>query len=264
MHYLMRSTAAITFVAAVLLGLCEAQSGPIDVPEPNPGRPTISTPATLTPVGYLQFETGLLLARASPEFSGRIGLGETIKLAVHPRFEFLLQAEPLAYASSAAPDKTHEGEAFAGVQTVILQGEGIRPTISMSYLQRFHEGVAPELDIGTTRQTGLLLISEDVHGFHADLNAIVGEQAAAVRRAQFGQTLSVSHRIGKFTVSGEVWHFTQPLIRSNAVGNLWALAYPIRKNLVVDGGFDRGLTVTSTHWEAFCGFTYLLPSHLTK
>jgi hypothetical protein len=33
----------------------------------------------------------------------------------------------------------------------------------------------------------------------------------------------------------------------------------MRKNLVLDGGFNRGLTSTSTRWEAFAGFTYLLP-----
>ena len=45
----------------------------------------------------------------------------------------------------------------------------------------------------------------------------------------------------------------------NAVGNLWAVNYNVRKNLVLDGGFDHGLTSTSTHWEMFAGFTYLLP-----
>jgi len=250
-------------MAAVLATLSEAQSAPIDVPEANPGRPTISTPATLTPVGYLQLETGLLFARASREFSSRIGLNETIKLAIHHRFEFLLEAEPLTYAIARAAGETHEGEAFAGAQAVILQGGGARPTVAISYLRRIHEGSAPELDIGTTRQTGLLLISENVFGFHVDINGVIGEQAErTLRRAQFGQTLSVSHHIGKFTVSGELWHFTEPLIRGNAVGSLWALSYPVRKNLIVDGGFDRGLTGTSTHWEAFCGFTYLLPKRL--
>jgi len=249
--------------AALLTTLCVAQSAPSDAPEANPGRPTVSTPATLTPVGYLQFETGLQFAQTSPEFSSRLGLTETIKLAVHPRLEFLLQAEPLAYAMAPVPGKTHEGEAFAGVQAVILQGGDGRPTFSIGYLRRVHEGAAPELDIGTTRQTGLLLVSEDIHGFHIDMNGVIGEQAEkTLRRAQFGQTVSVSHQIRKFNVSGELWHFTQPLTRGNAVGNLWALAYPVRKNLVVDGGVDRGLTGTSTTWEAFCGFTYLLPKRL--
>ena len=46
---------------------------------------------------------------------------------------------------------------------------------------------------------------------------------------------------------------------ATAVGNLWALNYNARKNLVFDGGFNRGLDNTSTRWEAFAGFTYLLP-----
>jgi hypothetical protein len=35
-----------------------AQSPQADEPEANPGRPTVSTLATLTLVGYVQFETG--------------------------------------------------------------------------------------------------------------------------------------------------------------------------------------------------------------
>ncbi len=34
------------------------------------------------------------------------------------------------------------------------------------------------------------------------------------------------------------------------------------KNLVIDGGFNHGLTITSTPWEVFVGFTYLLPHRL--
>src|SRR5436309_1415329 len=82
------------------------------------------------------------------------------------------------------------------------------------------------------------------------------------RRAQFGQTLSISHPVKRFIVSGEIWHFTQPFLHGHAIGNLWAIAYPIRKNLVVDTGFDRGLTSTSTQWETFAGFTFLLPHRL--
>jgi hypothetical protein len=82
--------------------------------------------------------------------------------------------------------------------------------------------------------------------------------------AQFAQTLSISHSLGKFTISGEVWHFSQPFEKSNTVGNLWAVSRALRKNLVVDAGFNRGLTKTSTRWEAFAGFTYLLPHRLWR
>src|SRR4029077_5844475 len=87
---------------------------------------------------------------------------------------------------------------------------------------------------------------DDLLGFHFDLNGIASEQEdSGVRRAQFGQTLSVSHPVGRFTVSGEIWHFSQPLTRGNAVGNLWAASYPVRKNLVLDAGFNHGLTSSS-------------------
>ena len=45
------------------------------------------------------------------------------------------------------------------------------------------------------------------------------------------------------------WHSLGPIVSAAA-------------NLVIDGRFDRGLTNTSTHWEEFIGFTYLLPHRL--
>src|SRR5271168_4356221 len=75
----------------------EPAQGAAQEPEANPGRPTVSTPATLTPVGYLQFETGFEPAFDSPEFSSRYSFDEVIKLAVAPRLEFLVVAEPIAH-----------------------------------------------------------------------------------------------------------------------------------------------------------------------
>jgi hypothetical protein len=41
-----------------------------------------------------------------------------------------------------------------------------------------------------------------------------------------------------------------------------APTYSLKPNLVLDAGFQRGLTSTSTRWEIFAGFTYLLPRKL--
>jgi hypothetical protein len=100
-----------------------------------------------------------------------------------------------------------------------------------------------------------------VKGFQFDANVFFTELVQEyVRRAQFGQTLSVSYPIRqKFELTGELWHFTQPFLQANAIGNLWALSYAPRKNFVFDVGFNRGLTGTSTRWEVLAGFTYLLP-----
>jgi len=257
------------FLSAALVAAAQQQgastnptgSTASDDPVANPARPTVSTPATLTPVGYFQFETGFLAAWHAPEVSYQGSFNEVIKFSVSRWIELLVSAEPYAHSHATDGPTNGSGDVDLGIQGIIHHGEGAIPTIAMSYFGRVYGGDAPDLDIGSFKNSVLLLVSADVKGFHYDTNYIFDEVVnGAVRRAQFGQTLSVSHPIGKkFGISGELWHFTQPFLPGNAVGNLWALNYNARKNLVFDCGFQRGLTSTSTHWETFAGFTYLLP-----
>src|SRR3984885_6024808 len=117
------------------------------VPEANPARPTVSTPATLTPVGYLQFETGSLGATTSPEFDTRVGINQVTKLTVLPRLEFLVQTEPYVHSSFGQEKEIHPGEGCVGAQAVVFQGDDARPTITVSYIRRLYESPAPELDL---------------------------------------------------------------------------------------------------------------------
>jgi hypothetical protein len=259
----------------------------VQVPEAYPGRPTISNPAHIPPVGHLQFEQGFLQANESPSaLSGQFSLAQTLRLSVHPRLMLQFASQPLA-VSAQPPDsggpasrETDPGDLGVGVQALAFRGRGFAPAVAFAYQRRVRGGTAPDIDIGGFSQSAILLVSGDIGAFHYDSNYIVSEQGDTVRRAQFGQTLSVTHALfpvllhGNLTLSGELWHFTQPLVattrdgraspRSNAVGNLWALAYTLRPNLVLDAGFDRGLTSTSTAWEGFSGFTYLLPHRLWR
>jgi hypothetical protein len=231
------------------------QSATNSAPDANPGRPTVSTPATLTPVGYLQFENGTLFAEHSVEFSQRFGTSQVTKLTVLSRLELFLQSEPLAISQSEAKTTIHEGEVFVGTQGILFDGGESRPTVSVSYTRRVHVSAAPELDIGTFQQSGLILLSDDVRGCHVDTNGIVAEQTqGAVRRAQFGQTLSISHPLGHFHDFRGDLAVLATLRARQCCRDLWAISYSLRKNLVVDGGFDHGLTKTSTHWETFVGF----------
>jgi hypothetical protein len=243
------------------------EPGPRGTPvEANPGRPTVSTPATLTPVGYLQLEVGVLGAEKSQQFSNRTGIQTVVKLSLTRRFELITATEPTVFSDLGNRTDAEPGEVFAGVQTMIHRGEGSKPTVSISYLRRLYASPAPELDIGTNRQSALLLVSFDVRKFHVDTNAIATEQifdTGGVHRIQLGQTLSISHPIiGHLGMSGELWHFSQPLTKSNAAGLLLAPSYAVSRVLVLDGGFNRGLTSTSTRWEVFVGITYLLPKRL--
>jgi hypothetical protein len=179
------------------------------------------------------------------------------------RLELFVQTEPYVHSRNGTDKEIHPGEVFAGAQAVLIPGDGPRPAVALSYVRRLYESPAPELDLGTFRQSGTILVSNDIRGFHYDANLIETEETqSGVRRAQHAQTLSISHPFKKFTLSGELWHFTQPYLRSYAAGNLWALSYSLRGNLVIDAGFDHGLTDTSTHREEFMGFTYLLPHRL--
>jgi hypothetical protein len=232
--------------------------------EANPGRPTVSTPATLTPVGYLQFETGVLGAEHSGEFANRTGINEVIKLAVEKRLQLLVSSEPFVTWDLGPSSSRDAGGVALGAQAVIIPGTERRPTFAISYFRSIYGGTAPDLDIGSSRNSGLLLLSFDLGKLHVDTNYAFNEQIAnAVHRVQFGQTLSVAHPIrGKLAFTGEIWHFTQRFLKSDAVGLLLAPTYALKPNLALDAGFQRGLTETSTRWEVFAGFTYLLPKKL--
>ena len=196
--------------------------------------------------------------------SGPLNMNEVLKLTVAPRLELIFSSEAVAHYRAGGNTSNGTGGEVLGVQGVLLTGQGARPTLAASYFRQIYGGGAPDLDIGSPSQSVLILASADVKGFHYDANALANEMVqGGVRRAQFGQTLSISHLVGKrFSISGELWHFTQPFLQSHAAGSLWAVGYTARPNLVFDAGFDRGLTRTSTRWQAFVGFTYLFPHRL--
>jgi hypothetical protein len=246
--------------------LSVAQSNESDELEANPGRPTIATPATITPVGYLQFETGYLGATHSPEFSSRYSLTEVVKLSVTPRLEFVVPLEPFAHSASNGITSNGGGDLSLGAQAVLFHGEGVKPTLAASYFHHVHDDGAPSFDYGNPSNLAEVLASTDLKEFHFDGNLFFAELTqGAVSRGQFGQTISASYPITKkFGLTAELWHFSQPFLRGNAVGNLWALTFTPRKTLVFDVGFNRGLTSTSTRWEVDAGFTYLLPYRLWK
>ncbi len=260
---------ATVLALMLVVGMAAAQQPAPEIsdelPEANPGRPTVSTPATLPPAGYLQFETGFLAAWHSPEFSSQSSFTEVIKFSVTRRFELLAGAQPFARSRVSGNYANGTGDVVIGVQGIVHHGEGARPTLALSYFRRVYNGNAPDLDVGSASNSLLLMASADMKGFHYDTNYIFNQvaDATSVRRAQFGQTLSVSHAVhGKFGATGEIWHFTQPFLRSRAVGTLWSVSYTARPNLVLDAAFNRGLTSTSTRWEFLAGFTYLLPHKL--
>ena len=234
-----------------------------DPPAANPGRPTVATPAALTPVGYLQFETGIARATDSPGgVSSRFGVNNVTKFAVHQRVQLLASFEPAVHSHIGDVVTSTAGGVSAGVQFLIAQGAS-GTKFGASYIRSLYDGNAPDLDVGSAKQTVLLLASGDAAGFHADFNVFLNDQQAEDRhRLQNGTTICVSHPVGPVTVAGELWTFSQPLLAARTTGTLWAVSYAARPNLVFDAAINRGFQNTSTRWQFLAGFTYLLPHRL--
>jgi hypothetical protein len=298
-----RSTNRILPAVALLLGATAAfaQAAPNAPPSANPARTTVTNPATLPPVGYLQFEQGYLGSLNSPETASQYSVNQVTKLAVHPRLMLAVSSQPFAAstASAGGPTSRDAGAVQVGFQAVLFtptltpppaktpadaapeaQKSPI-PTVAIGYYHTIYGGTAADIDLGSATNTLLMLFSGDVGGFHYDTNYVVNEQDGdsniglrTIHRAQFAQTLSVNHSAfnPNLQVSVEVYHFSQPLVTATAAGRavgradlldlLVAPSYQVRPNLVIDGGFSHGFTSTSTRWQSFAGFTYLLPHRL--
>lgn len=300
---LSRSINRIAPAVALFLGATGAfaQAAADAPPGANPARPTVTNPATLTPVGYLQFEQGYLGSLNSPETATQYGINQVTKLTVHPRLMLAVSSQPFAASTDTAgsPTSRDAGAVQAGFQAVLFtptltpppvksptdaapeaQKSPI-PTVAIGYYHTVYGGTAPDIDLGSATNTVLMLFSGDVGAFHYDTNYIVNEQDGdsniglhTIRRAQFAQTLSVNHSAfnPNLQISVELYHFSQPLVSATAAGqpvaraNLFDLliapSYQVRPNLIIDGGFSHGFTSTSTRWQSFAGFTYLLPHRL--
>jgi len=130
----LKAVLCLLLMFGVFVPAATAQSGQgqTDEPAANPARPTVSNPATLTRVGYLQFETGVLGATDSPEFSTRYGGNEVIKLAVSRRLEFVESSEPLVHYTAEGITANGTAEVFLGAQVLLMPGEGAKPTLAVS------------------------------------------------------------------------------------------------------------------------------------
>src|SRR5262245_36782803 len=131
----MRACLAALLVAGMArAAFAQTASPPVQPEEPaaNPGRPTIATPATLTPVGYVQLENGILIGHTSEDFKTLFSINQVTKLAVHPRLQFIAQFQPVAWSEGEGASRytNYAGGISAGAQVLLYQGEGARPSIA--------------------------------------------------------------------------------------------------------------------------------------
>ena len=261
----------------------------VNIPQANPARPTVTTPAHIPPTGFLQFEQGIVRAGSSPGGTdAQFAVSQVTKIALTTRLMLQFLSQPytrntVATGPGAATTASNDpGDLQTGVQAVLHKAIGALPTVSLGYIRRVRAGTSANLDVGSDSQSALALFGGDLRGgFHYDSNVLFNEgNNGAARRAQFQQTLAVTHSLfpkatkQRLGSTVELSHATQPFVnatsdgrfvaRANSVDLLFVGVYTVRPNLVFDASVDRGLTSTSTHWQGGFGFSYLLPHRLWK
>jgi hypothetical protein len=225
----------------------------------NPNRPTIANPADITQYGVLELEYGF--DRFWPDPATRqTSLGGLLKFAILCDIE--LRWTTTSFLSQMDPTGTHRtfGDNWLGPQIRFYHQTKHVPTLSFSYAVKIpSESTEDGLGSGFVDHNFTFLASKDIHQIHFDFNAtefLIGRPGGFDRNQQLNLAFSRTIR-GPLQFTGEFYGQTE-LDRATPAfaSSLWALSYTVIPRLVIDGGFEAGLTSGGPHRHAFFGATY--------
>jgi hypothetical protein len=226
----------------------------------NPNRPTVTNPAHVTQYGVLELEYGYDHYWPEPGVTQN-ALNGLLKFGLLCDVE--LRWSTTSYYSQTDSTGTHStfGDNWPGTEVRVHRQTRFLPTLALTYAFKIPTASTQDgLGSGRMDHSFGLGVSESVTGFTLDFNYtefLIGTAPSGFDRNQ--QTaLAVSHALyRKLQFAGEVYGQTQlnPATPGYA-SSLWALTYAISPRLVVDGGFEAGLTDGGPHRHVFFGVTY--------
>ena len=226
----------------------------------NPNRPTVSNPAHITQFGVLELEYGL----------DRMWPGEGVRQTSASgllKFGLLCDVElrwnTTSFLSQADATGTHStfGDNWLGTEIRFHRQTRRLPTMAFSYALKI-PSARTENGLGTGHVDNSFTFgaSETVAHFTFDFNFtqfLIGQPSGGFDQNQ-QMALAFSHVIYKrLQFAGEFYGQTQ--LNNPTPGfasSLWALTYTLASRLVIDGGFEAGLTSGGPHRHAFGGVTY--------
>jgi hypothetical protein len=227
----------------------------------NPNRPTVSNPANITEYGVLELEYGWdRLWRE--ENIDQTSAGGLLKFGLLCDVE--LRWNTTSFLSQADTSGTHRtfGDNWLGTEIRFHRQTTYLPTMAFSYAIKIPSaGTEDGLGTGRVDHSFTFGASEKVAHFNLDFNFtqfLVGRPNAAGFDENQQFALAFSRTIhGGLQFVGEFYGQTQ--LNNTAPGfasSLWAVTYTIVPRLVIDGGFEVGLTSGGPHRHAFFGATY--------
>jgi len=229
----------------------------------NPNRPTVADPADITQYGVLELETGWDRSWPLPD-EVQSSFGGLLKFGILCDVELRWNSTFLLSQSAATGVQRGFGDNWLGPQVRIYRQTSRVPTLAVSYAYKlpsasFQKG----LGTGQVDHALTFLASKDLMSFHFDFNVthfLIGNSGPTGFDHDEQLNLAFSHALrGGLQFTGEIYGDTR-LNRNTPgfVSSLWALTYQVTPRLVVDGGFEGGLSSGGPHRRVFAGVTYAI------
>jgi len=229
----------------------------------NPNRPTVTNPAHVTQYGVLELEYGW--DRMWPaEGIHQTSISGLLKFGMLCDIELRWSATSFLSQTDAGGTSRTFGDNWLGTEIRVHRQTRRLPTMAFSYAFKI-PSASTENGLGTGRvdHSFTLGASENIAHFNFDFNLtqfLIGRPTASGFDENQLMALAFSHAIrGGLQFAGEFYGETR--LNQTTLGfasSLWALTYTIIPRLVIDGGFEAGLTAGGPHRHAFVGATYSL------
>jgi len=169
-----------------------------------------------------------------------------------------------SFLSQTDANGTHPtfGDNWVGTEIRIHRQTKRLPTMALSYSVKI-PSASVDSGLGTGRVDHSLTFgaSMSVAHFNLDFNFsefLIGRTAVSGFDKNQQTALAFSHTVhGGLLFTGEFYGNTQ--LNQTTPGfasSLWALTYTVIPRLVIDGGFEAGITSGGPHRHAFLGVTY--------
>ena len=227
----------------------------------NPNRPTVSNPAHVTQYGVLEVEYGW--DHLWPEQGIRqTSIGGLLKFGLLCDIE--LRWNTTSFLSEIDASGAHRtfGDNWLGTEIRFHRQTTRLPTMAFNYAFKIPSASTKNgLGTGRVDHSFTFGASENIAHFNFDFNFtqfLVGRPGASGCDQNRQLALAFSHAIhGRLQFAGEFYGDTQ--LNKTTPGfasSLWALTYTVIPRLVIDAGFEAGLTSGGPHRHAFFGATY--------
>jgi hypothetical protein len=226
----------------------------------TPNRPTVSNTARVTQYGVLELEYGW--DRMWPEKDVRdTSAGGMLKFGMLCDVELHWVTTSFESHSDSTGTYRTFGDNWLGTQVRFHRQVKVLPSMALAYGIKIPSATT-KAGIGSGYVDHMLTFgaSEDARDFTVDFNLtglLAGRPGGGYDRNQ-ELSLAVSHPIWRsLGFAGEVYGDTELNKDTPAfASSLYALTYTVMPRLVLDGGFETGLTGGGPHRHAFFGVTW--------